>query len=226
MGQFTTAFPGYFGGRPLSAEGLSRPTADSVSRSVGRLVSGVTNATASKRPSNKLPPFAFRHGFWHITAPADACGGSSRFYPPDCYQLSEAGTSRLLRIHLPPRTASFRPWVAPYAKSYSEADRSVSETIRGFPSYLWLPVNDAILNYTTGLIRYVLCAMLHTYPVVCRIRFACAMCRSLPITSFRPCRYQQRPCDSDCLPPDRGDARFFQRAGFAIYAGQTKKGET
>ena len=154
MGQFTTAFPGYFGGRPLSAEGLSRPTADSVSRPGGRLVSGATNATASKRPSNKLPPFAFRHGFWHITAPAEACGGSSRFYPPDCYQLSQAGTSSLLRIHLPPRTASIRPWVPPCARSYSESDRANSETIRGFPSYLWLPVNDAILNHATGLIRY------------------------------------------------------------------------
>lgn len=33
--------------------------------------------------------------------------GSSRFYPPVCYQLSQAGTSSLLRIHLPPCTASF-----------------------------------------------------------------------------------------------------------------------
>jgi hypothetical protein len=54
-----------------------------------------------------------------------------------------------------------------------------------------------------------------------RIRFACAMCSSLPIASFRPCRCQQRPCDSDCLPPGRGDACFFQQAGFARYAGQT-----
>ncbi len=56
-----------------------------------------------------------------------------------------------------------------------------------------------------------------------RIRFAFAMDRSLPIASFRPCRYQQRPCDSDCLPPGRGDACGTQ-AGFARHAGQTKKG--
>ena len=54
-----------------------------------------------------------------------------------------------------------------------------------------------------------------------RIRFAYAMYRSLPIASFRPCRYQQRPCDSDCLPPGRGDACIPQ-AGFARHAGQTK----
>ena len=49
------------------------------------------------------------------------------------------------------------------------------------------------------------------------------MCSSLPIASFRLCRYQQRPCVSDCLPPGRGDARFLQQAGFARYAGQTQK---
>jgi hypothetical protein len=32
--------------------------------------------------------------------------GSFRVSPPDCYQLSLAGTSTLLRAHLPPRTAS------------------------------------------------------------------------------------------------------------------------
>ena len=55
-----------------------------------------------------------------------------------------------------------------------------------------------------------------------RIRFAYAMYHSLPIASFRPCRCQQRPCDSDCLPPGRGDACLPQ-AGFARHAGQTKK---
>ncbi|RCW63333.1 hypothetical protein DET61_119103, partial [Marinobacter nauticus] len=32
-----------------------------------------------------------------------------------------------------------------------------------------------------------------------------------------------RPCQSDCLPLSRGDATFFQVAGFAGFAGQTKK---
>lgn len=29
---------------------------------------------------------------------------SFRFYPPHCYQLSQAETYSLLRVHLPPRT--------------------------------------------------------------------------------------------------------------------------
>jgi len=55
-----------------------------------------------------------------------------------------------------------------------------------------------------------------------RIRFAHAVCSLLPIASFRLCRCQQRPCDSDCLPPDRGDACFLQQARFAGSAGQTQ----
>ena len=46
--------------------------------------------------------------------------------------------------------------------------------------------------------------------------------KELQFASFRPCRYQQRPCNSDCLPPGRCDACLPQ-AGFARHAGQTKK---
>ena len=53
-----------------------------------------------------------------------------------------------------------------------------------------------------------------------RIRFTYVMYRSLSIASFRPCRCQQRPCDSNYLPPDQGDACIPQ-AGFVRYAGQT-----
>ncbi len=41
-------------------------------------------------------------------------------------------------------------------------------------------------------------------------------------TPVRPNRYQLRPCHSDYLPLGRGDACITQ-AGFASYAGQTKK---
>ncbi len=55
-----------------------------------------------------------------------------------------------------------------------------------------------------------------------RIRFTYVMYRSLSIASFRPCRCQQRPCDSNYLPPDQGDACLMQ-AGFDRHAGQTTK---
>ena len=40
-------------------------------------------------------------------APNKLCCWSPRFYPPVCYQLSQAEASSLLRIHLPPHYASF-----------------------------------------------------------------------------------------------------------------------
>ncbi len=54
-----------------------------------------------------------------------------------------------------------------------------------------------------------------------RIRFAYAMYHLLPVASFRPCRCQQRPCDSDCPSSRQGDT-YISQAGFACHAGQTK----
>ena len=74
--------------------------------------------------------------------------GSSRFSPPDCYQLSQAGTSSLLRSHLPPCTASFDlefPLESPYPQT--------ARTIQGFPSYFGLPVCYSTLTHATGLTR-------------------------------------------------------------------------
>jgi hypothetical protein len=73
--------------------------------------------------------------------------------------------------------------------------------------------SDQVVDFTT------FCTLILP---LCRIRFTCAVCSSLPIASFRPCRYQQRPCDSDCLPPGQGDICFLQQTGGASYAGQTK----
>jgi len=51
--------------------------------------------------------------------------------------------------------------------------------------------------------------------------------RELPVHILQaasdPAVGQQRPCDSDCLTPGRGDSGFFQPVGFASFAGQTKK---
>ena len=49
-----------------------------------------------------------------------------------------------------------------------------------------------------------------------------AMYCSLPIASFRPCRYQQRPCNSDCLPPGRVTPAC-RRLGLPAMPGKQKK---
>ena len=55
-----------------------------------------------------------------------------------------------------------------------------------------------------------------------RIRFACAMCRSLPIASFRPWRIQAILLAIWIVVPLAGAThRFFQQALVASFAGQT-----
>ena len=64
------------------------------------------------------------------------------------------------------------------------------------------------------------CGSFRFYPPhCCQVSLDCL----LTIASFRTCRYQQRPCNSDCLPPGRGGTCMTQ-AGFARHGGQTKKG--
>jgi hypothetical protein len=122
-----------------------------------------------------------------FTSPHRPRCGSSRFYPPVCYQLSLAGTSSLLRIHLPPHTASFSlesPLAPPYPFRLIPLG-----TMQGFPSYFGLPVSCSTLNHVTGLIRYWasrLFARLPSrdavsgLPVGRQVRFRC-----VPLTSYR-----------------------------------------
>ena len=117
-----------------------------------------------------------------------------------------------------------RPWVSPCAFLTRSIDQWI-ETIRGFPSYLWLPVKlphpQSRYGSTT---RYRASRYVARLPTRCAESGSLALCAaSLPIASFRPCRCQQRPCDSDCLPPDQGDVCILQQAGFASSAGQTAK---
>ena len=67
-----------------------------------------------------------------------SCNRSSRFSPPDCYQLSQAGISSLLRNHLPPRTAS-ASLEFPLVPVLPDPLTVRTWTIRGFPSYLLAP---------------------------------------------------------------------------------------
>jgi hypothetical protein len=140
---------------------------------------------------------------------------SSRFSPPLCYQASQAGISILLRILLPPHTASdclgFLLDVSYPVRNCMRLPR-----LRRTPCEQCHPQSHHGTDQVSGFALF--CTL--TLPL-CRIRFAFAMYRSVLIASFRPCRCQQRPCNSDCLPPGRGDACVPQ-AGFARHAGQTK----
>lgn len=151
---------------------------------------------------------------WSLLGLHGPCGPgrrSSRFYPPVRYRLSQAGTSSLLRIHLPPHTASEdleSPLVPSWTPSgFGRAGARLPQLLRVSREQPH-PQSQYRSDQVWGFATFSTLTHLH-----CRIWFACAVCRSLPIASFRPCRYRQRPCNSDCLPPGRGDACFLQQAG-------------
>jgi hypothetical protein len=136
------------------------------------------------------------------------------FNPPDL-----GAAQRTLRIHLPPCTASFdleSPLESPYP--LTERNDTRLPQLPRTPCEQHHPQTLHRADQEQGFALF--CTLTHPWS---RNRFTCAVSSSLPIASFRPCRCQQRPCDSDCLPPGRGDACIFQQAGFARYARQTKK---
>jgi len=150
FGQYTTGGPDYSGEQPESAESLSRLTADKVPHLVRWLVLNVTFQSSSNDLRISFPPSRTMQLLAYI-APHELSRGSSRFYPPHCYQLSQAGTSSLLRSHLPPHTASFgleSPLGPPYLCHFR------TRTMQGFPSYCGFPVSSPTLNHATDLTKY------------------------------------------------------------------------
>ena len=204
--------------QPTSAEPLPQFSANIMPHHVWWLVLNIAVASSSKNIRINFLPSQLIRLLAHIS-PNGLCRWSFRFCPPDCYQLSPAGTSSLLRIHLPPYTASVSlelPLEPPYP-NHQRNDVRLPQLLRA-PCERSHPQSHCRSDQVPGFTLFC------TFPLLlCRIRFACAVYHSLPIASFRPCRCRQRPCDSDCLPLGRGGVRFFQRTGFARLAGQTKK---
>lgn len=154
-----------------------------------------------------------------LTSPLNLRQRSSRFYPPHCYQASQAGTSSLLRRHLPPRPrlclGSHLDHRLPYAGYGVRLPRLLHR----------LPVNDATLKHSTGLTEYRASRYFARLPTCAAEAGSLALCTvDLLWLPSDLTVGQWRPCQSDYLPPSRGDATFFQVTGFAGFAGQTKKG--
>ncbi len=131
--------------------------------------------------------------------------GLQHYYGIICHLTSlRSALSYLLNLPIPATSLTYRNNARLPRLRRTPCEQSHPQTHYGFDQ-----VSGFVLFWTLTLPQR-------------RIRFAYAMYCSLPIASFRPSRYQQRPCDSDCLPPDRGDASF-TLAGFARHAGPTKK---
>jgi len=90
--------------QPTSAEPLPQLSANIVPHHVWWLVLDIAVASSSKNIRINFLPSQLIRLLAHIS-PSGLRRWSFRFCPPVCCQLSSAGTSSLLRIHLPPYTA-------------------------------------------------------------------------------------------------------------------------
>ena len=116
-------------------------------------MSGSTFKSWFRKPSNKLPPFALRCGFWLTTNPVDQTTGHPGFTLQTVTSFHRPGLHHYYGFicHLTPRRSTSG---CPLCLPYPIPDHSDIETMQGFPSYLGLPVNYPILNHATGLTRY------------------------------------------------------------------------
>ena len=73
-----TSSPGYSGGRPVPADRLSRSSAGKCPVPSDGLCPE-SRPFSFRLPSNELPPFAPRQGFWRLTSPADQAAGRPGF---------------------------------------------------------------------------------------------------------------------------------------------------
>ena len=134
-------------------------------------------------PSNELPPCAPRQGFWRLTPPVEQSRGSSRFSPPDCYQPSQAGTSSLLRIHLPPCTTAF-DLEFPLVSHDPQTARNGTRLTQFLRTPCKLPHPQSLKGFGQVSGFALFCTLTHPSS---RIRFTYAMCRKIycPICGTR-----------------------------------------
>jgi hypothetical protein len=148
FGQCMTLLPGYSGGRPVPADRLSRSSAKKCPVPSDGLCPE-SRPFSFRLPSNELPPFAQRQGFWHPTPPANQAAGHPGFLLQTVTSFLRPGLRHYYGFicHLAPLRSTL-------SLLLSLAIRRLHGTIQGFPSYLGLPVNYATLNHSMGLTRY------------------------------------------------------------------------
>ena len=133
LGQCAASFPNYSGEQPRKADRLSQRTAFQVPHPDEWLMFGSTLLSISENLRINFLPSQPAALLASPSAPANLAAGHPGFPPPDGYPLSPAGTSSLLRIHLPPHTASIRlesPLEFHYPLRTHRAER-----YEAFPSY-------------------------------------------------------------------------------------------
>ena len=148
---------------------------------------------------------------------------SSPFYPPHRHRISQDRTSTLRRNHLTSRTTSRTSWASSWKCITVKKSGwyGISPVNALDPCKIYRPQSHIRKHSGIGTSSYLAdspfllpCAETGSHNTPATL---------LPIASFRPRNYSRRPCDSDWLPPERGDFAFFQTNGNSSFAGQTKK---
>ncbi len=220
LGQCAASFPNYSGEQPRKADRLSQRTAFQVPHPDEWLMFGSTLLSISENLRINFLPSQPAALLASPSAPANLAAGHPDFLLQTVTRFLRPGFQHYYGFicHLTPLRS-----VSSLLLSFTIRSGCAGRNDMRLPQLLTgsceLP-HPQTRHGSDQVLGVALFSTL-THPRR-RIRFACAMCRSLPIASFRPCRCQQRPCDLDCLPLGRGDACFFQQAGVARFAGQTK----
>jgi hypothetical protein len=143
-GQCMTLLPGYSGGRPVPADRLSRSSARKCPAPSGGLCPE-SRPFSFRLPTNELPPFAPRRGFWHPTRPADYAAGRPGFLLQTVTSFLRPGLRHYYGFicHLAPLRSTL-------SLLLSLPFRRLRGTIQGFPSYLGLPASYRILYTQRG----------------------------------------------------------------------------
>jgi hypothetical protein len=177
-----TFSPGYSGGRPVPADRLSRSSA----RKCPAPSDGLCPESCPfsfRFPSNELPPFAPRQGFWRLTPPANQAAGHPGFILQTVTSFLRPGLHHYYGFicHLAPLRSTL-------SLLLNLPIRKLHGTIQGFPSYLGLPVSYSTLNHSTGLTRNRASRYCARSPTREAVSGSLALCAAqLPIASFRPC---------------------------------------
>lgn len=147
-GQCMRILPGYSGGRPVTADRLSQSSAIKCPVPSDGLCPDLS-PYLFRFPSNELPPFAFRQGFWLLPAPTNLAMGRPSFTLQSVTSSHRPGLQHYYGFicHLAPLRLTLE---SPLGSPYPLPSRNDTR----LPQLPPAPISYATLYHSTGLTRY------------------------------------------------------------------------
>jgi hypothetical protein len=147
-GQCMRILPGYSSGRPVAADRLSQSSAIKCPVPSDGLCPDLS-PNLFRLPSNELPPFAFRQGFWLLPAPTNLVMGRPGFTLQSVTSFHRLGLHHYYGFicHLAPLRLILE---SPLGSIYPLTSRNDTR----LPQLPLVPISYATLYHSTGLTRY------------------------------------------------------------------------